>query len=90
MIDLEPPIPRAEELEACAKAQREGVALWIWNDDYFENVLLWMEIWANEKNGRRPLTHSQSSDDLFEASRNSQTLPDRVQDARLNTPSPAR
>jgi hypothetical protein len=27
MIDLEPPIPRAEELEACAKAQREGVAL---------------------------------------------------------------
>jgi hypothetical protein len=49
MIDLEPPIPTAEELEACAKAQREGVALWIWNDDYFENILLWMEIWAVAK-----------------------------------------
>jgi hypothetical protein len=42
-------MPTAEELEACAKAQREGVALWIWNDDYFENILLWMEIWAEAK-----------------------------------------
>ena len=49
MIELEPPIPRAEELEACAKAHREGVALWMWNDDYFENILLWMEIWAEAK-----------------------------------------
>jgi hypothetical protein len=21
----------------------------MWNDDYFENVLLWMEIWAEAK-----------------------------------------
>jgi hypothetical protein len=41
--------PTAEQLEACAKGQREGVALWVWNDDYFENILLWMEIWAEAK-----------------------------------------
>jgi hypothetical protein len=49
ITDLEPDFPTAEQLEACAKAQREGVALWIWNDDYFENILLWMEIWAEAK-----------------------------------------
>jgi hypothetical protein len=49
MSKLEPPIPTAEELEACVKQARESVALWVWNDDYFENILLWMEIWAEAK-----------------------------------------
>ena len=46
---LEPPMPTAEELEAYAKAAQEGTALWMWNDDYLENVLLWMQIWAEAK-----------------------------------------
>jgi hypothetical protein len=36
MTDLEPDFPTAEELEAYAKRAREGTALWMWNDDYFE------------------------------------------------------
>jgi hypothetical protein len=47
--DLEPDFPTAEQLEACAKEAREGTALWVWGDDYFENVLLWMQIWAEAK-----------------------------------------
>jgi hypothetical protein len=49
MIELEPDFPTAEQLEACAKRAREGTALWVWGDDYFENVLLWMQIWAEAK-----------------------------------------
>jgi hypothetical protein len=49
MIDLEPPIPNAEELEAGAKAQRESVALWMWNDDWFENNLIWQQVISRVK-----------------------------------------
>jgi hypothetical protein len=42
-------MPTAEEAEASARRVCEGRALWMWNDDYFENVLLWMEIWAEAK-----------------------------------------
>ena len=47
--DLEPDFPTAEQLEACAKLVREGTALWVWGDDYFENVLLWMAIWRSKR-----------------------------------------
>ena len=36
--------PTAEQLEADAKRARESVALWVWNDDYYENELLMHEI----------------------------------------------
>jgi len=34
-------MPNAQEMEASARRQRERVALWVWNDDYYENQLLW-------------------------------------------------
>jgi hypothetical protein len=44
MIDLEPPVPTAEQLEASLKRERESTALWVWNDDYYESELLMREI----------------------------------------------
>jgi hypothetical protein len=38
--------PTAEELEAYARRKRESVALWMWNDDHYENQLLWKKAWA--------------------------------------------
>ena len=32
--------PSAEESEACNRASRETVALWVWNDTFEENALL--------------------------------------------------
>jgi hypothetical protein len=46
MIELEPDFPTAEQLEACAKRARQGVALWVWNDDHYENQLLWKKAWV--------------------------------------------
>jgi len=42
--DLEPPIPWPEEIEAANRRIRESVALWMWNDDYYENDLIWREV----------------------------------------------
>ena len=36
--------PTPEQLEAYAKRVRESVALWVWNDDYYENEQLMREI----------------------------------------------
>ena len=63
MIDLDPeqygtdPItcwgmPTAEQLEERAKAQRESVALWVWNDDWYENNLIWQQVIAAVKEER--------------------------------------
>jgi hypothetical protein len=63
MIDLDPeqygtnPItcwgmPTAEQLEERAKAQRESVALWVWNDDWYENNLIWQQVIAEVKEER--------------------------------------
>jgi hypothetical protein len=49
MIELEPPIPRAEEQEEYAKRERESVALWHWNDDWYENSLIRGQAWAEAK-----------------------------------------
>jgi hypothetical protein len=38
--------PTAEQMEAGARRQRERVALWFHNDDYFQSQLLWREIIA--------------------------------------------
>ena len=46
--------PFAEQLEAGAKAQRESVALWMWNDDYYENQLIWAEVFAQVKAEAEP------------------------------------
>ena len=44
MIDLEPPFPTAEQLEASAKPERKSTALWVWGDTYYETELLMREI----------------------------------------------
>jgi hypothetical protein len=44
--------PSAEELQAGAKAQRESVALWVWNDDWYENNLIWQQVIAEVKEER--------------------------------------
>jgi hypothetical protein len=46
VTDIDPPMPTAEEMEACNRRSRESVALWMHNDDYFESQLLWEEIIA--------------------------------------------
>jgi hypothetical protein len=49
---LEPNFPSAEQLEASAKRARESVALWMWNDDWYENNLIWQQVIAEVKEER--------------------------------------
>ena len=37
-------MPGAEELTASARRLRESTALWVWNDDYYENEQLMREL----------------------------------------------
>jgi hypothetical protein len=52
MIELEPPIPSAEELQSYADRERERIPyelLWLWNE------LMWREAWARAKEQPPPL-----------------------------------
>lgn len=44
--------PTAEELEEGNRRLRERVALWIWNDDWYENNLIWQQVIAEVKEER--------------------------------------
>jgi hypothetical protein len=35
-----------QSLERAIRLQRESVALWVWNDDHYENQLLWEKAWV--------------------------------------------
>ena len=40
ITDIDPPMPTAEDMEACNRRTRESYALWFFDDNFEENALL--------------------------------------------------